>query len=129
MPVEVNRPDVVAEVAAAFESYEAALVDNEVERMTEAFWSSDLTVRYGIRECQYGAEEIAAWRREAPPLPPGRALGPTVIVTFGSDTACVNTEFRNPGGGAIGRQSQTWLRFPEGWKIVSAHVSLMFTDS
>ena len=78
-----------------------------------------------MNECLYGTEEIAEWRRNAPPLPPGRQTGPTVIATFGTDVACVSTEFRTPGRPIIGRQTQTWIRFPEGWRIVAAHVSIM----
>jgi hypothetical protein len=78
-----------------------------------------------VNELQYGADAIAEWRAVAFPLPPGRVVGPTVISTFGADVACVSTEFRNPGGSMIGRQTQTWIRFPDGWKIVAAHVSLM----
>jgi hypothetical protein len=92
--------------------------------MRTAFWDSTLTVRYGIAERLYGAEEIDEWRRGAVPVPPGRRLGPTTIATFGDDVACVNTEFRYPDQNAVGRQTQTWLRLPEGWRIVSAHVSV-----
>jgi len=120
---EVDIPEVVAEVRAAFEDYERALVTNNVERIVAAFWESERTVRYGLEECQYGSEEISRWRRQAPPVPPGRTLGPTVITTFGQDFACVNTEFRNVGLDVVGRQSQAWARRPEGWRIVSAHVS------
>jgi hypothetical protein len=127
--IDVNAPDVVAEVAAVFEEYERSLVDNDVDALGDAFWASELVVRYGVNECLYGAEEITAWRRSAAPLPPGRRTGPTTIATFGRDVACVNTEFRYPGGDKIGRQSQTWLRLAEGWRIVSAHVSLMPAQS
>lgn len=122
---ELNRPDVVAEVTEAFETYERALVDGDAEAVIEAFWDSDLVVRYGIAECLYGHDQIAAWRRAAPPIPPGRRLGPTVVVTFGDDTACVSTEFRNGAGRVVGRQSQTWRRMEPGWRIVAAHVSLL----
>jgi hypothetical protein len=125
--VEVNRPDVVAEVTRVFEEYEAALVANDVEAMTETFWDSDLTVRYGVREVLYGAKEIAEWRRAAAPLPADRIIGPTVVVTFGDSVACVSTEFRNGDGPRTGRQSQTWVRRPEGWRVVAAHVSLQMT--
>ncbi|MDQ1703122.1 MAG: hypothetical protein QOF57_2374 [Frankiaceae bacterium] len=123
--VEINRPDVVAEVTEAFVAYEQALVDGDVAAMTDAFWESEFTVRYGIDEVLYGADEIAAWRGSAPPIPPGRRLGPTVVATFGTDFACVSTEFRNAGNtGRFGRQSQTWVRMPAGWQVVAAHVSL-----
>ena len=124
--VEIDRPEVVAEVAAAFAAYERALSANDVAHMNDAFWSD--AVRYGIAECQYGAEAIAAWRATADPVPSGRTLGPTVVTAFGDDSACVSTEFRYPGDAAVGRQSQTWIRFPAGWKIVHAHVSLLPTE-
>lgn len=124
MPVEVNREDVVAQVTAAFLDYEDALVRNDVDRMASWFWRSSATVRYGVAEQLYGFDAIEAWRRTAQPVDPGRRLGRTVVTTFGPDAACVNTEFRNRGGSAVGRQSQVWVRLPEGWQIVSAHVSL-----
>jgi hypothetical protein len=112
---------VVAEVRAAFAAYEQALVADDRAALDAAFWSD--AVRYGIADVQYGAEEIAAWRASAPPIPPGRALGPTAIAAFGEHVACVSTEFRYPGGEQVGRQSQTWVRLAEGWRIVAAHVS------
>lgn len=123
--MEVNLPEIVAEVTAIFEAYEEALVANDSGRLGDAFWDSELTVRYGVNECLYGAEEIAAWRNSAPPLPPGRGTGPTTVATFGRDFACVSTEFRYPDRPVAGRQSQTWVRFPEGWRVVAAHVSIM----
>lgn len=120
---EVDIPEVVAEVRLAFEDYERALTSHDVDRIMAAFWESERTVRYGLEECQYGRREIERWRRKAPPVPPGRRLGPTVITTFGRDFACVSTEFHNPGVAVVGRQSQAWARRPEGWRIVSAHVS------
>ena len=122
---EINIPEVVAEVRDTFERYEAALMSTDVEVLSHSFWESDLTVRYGVAECLYSVEEIRTWRLSAAPLPPGRKTGPTVIATFGRDVACVSTEFRNPGSAFIGRQSQTWIRFPDGWRIVAAHVSLI----
>jgi Protein of unknown function (DUF3225) len=123
--MDVNLPEVVEEIEAIFEDYEAALLTPDLELLAASFWDSRLTVRYGVNELQYGAEAIAEWRKTAFPLPPGRVTGPTVIATFGTDVATVSTEFRNAGGSMIGRQSQTWIRFAEGWKIVAAHVSLM----
>ncbi len=122
---ELNRPDVMAEVTDVFAAYERALVEDDAETAIAAFWDSDLVVRYGANEIQYGHDEIAAWRRSAPPLPTGRRLGPTVVVTFGDDTACVSTEFRSGAGLVVGRQSQTWRRLEVGWRIVAAHVSLL----
>jgi hypothetical protein len=123
--MDVNLPDVVAEVTERFEAYEEALVAGDVERLDADFWSSELTVRYGVNECLYGAEAIAAWRRTAPAIPPSRRLGPTVVATFGEDLACVSTEFRNGDAPIVGRQSQTWVRLPEGWRVVAAHVSIL----
>jgi Protein of unknown function (DUF3225) len=124
-PSEVSIPAVVAEVRAVFDAYEAALVATDAETLVASFWASGSVVRYGVGECLYGIEQIAEWRRGAEPLPPGRQTGPTVIATFGSAVACVSTEFRTPGRPIVGRQSQTWVRFPEGWRIVAAHVSIM----
>jgi hypothetical protein len=123
--VEVNVPEVVAEVTAVFEAYEKALVENDADALDASFWSSDGTVRYGVNECLYGADAIAAWRRTAPPLPEGRQTAQPTIATFGTDVACVSVEFHNAGRPIVGRQSQTWIRFPEGWRIVAAHVSVI----
>lgn len=118
-----NAPSVMAEVRAAFAAYEAALIAGDTEALVAAFWDSDRTVRFGLAEALYGAEAIAAWRRSQRPVPPGRRLERTVIATFGTDFACVSTEFRYPRSSAVGRQSQAWVRRPEGWRIVQAHVS------
>lgn len=121
----VNLPDVVAEVAGAFTAYETALVAGDLATLTEAFWDSELVVRYGVAERLYGADQVERWRRAAPAIPVSRALGPTVITTFGTDFAAVSTEFRyaeTPG--QVGRQSQTWARLDGRWRIVAAHVSL-----
>ena len=123
--MEINRRDVVTEVSKAFEAYEAALAVNDVDAMTQWFWDSELTVRYGVNECLVGSEAIAAWRRTAMPLPDGRALRSTVIATFGEDSATVSTEFTYPDRPTVGRQSQTWIRLPQGWRVVAAHVSVM----
>jgi hypothetical protein len=123
--MEINRPEVVASVAAVFEAYEAALVANDVDAMTQWFLDSELTVRYGVNECLVGSEAIAAWRRTAALLPEGRRLRNTVIATFGLDSATVSTEFTYPDRPTVGRQSQTWIRFPQGWRVVAAHVSVM----
>jgi hypothetical protein len=119
----INAPEVVAEVSAVFAAYEDALVRNDVAVLEEAFWASDLTVRYGLSDRQYGRPEIDAWRRAAPGVPPARRLGSTVIVTFGRDMACVSTEFRDDSRPGVGRQSQTWMRLDGVWRIVVAHVS------
>jgi hypothetical protein len=121
--MEINRPEVVTEVAAAFAAYEAALVASEPDRIVDFFWQSPETIRYGIADHQVGIEEQRAWRWAQPPLPGGRRLRETRITTFGADYAVVNTLFDYPGGTVVGRQSQTWARLPAGWRIVAAHVS------
>ncbi len=120
---ELDRPETVAAVRRAFEDYEQALVDNDVERLNDAFWSSEATVRFGVADHQVGASAIAAWRRLQGPLPPGRMLEDTRITTFGDSFGVVTTLFVYPGVDRLGRQSQTWVRLAEGWRIVSAHVS------
>jgi hypothetical protein len=122
--VDIDRPDVVAEVQAAFTDYEKALVAGDVGALDAWFWSSTQVTRFGIADQQTGAAELHAWRAAQPPLPPGRRLFDTRITTFGSDTATVTTMFDYPSAPQRpGRQSQTWVRFPEGWRIVHAHVS------
>ncbi|MFY1692177.1 AtzH-like domain-containing protein [Plantactinospora sp. WMMB782] len=121
--MDVDRPEVVAEIAAEFAGYEAALVAGDVDAVVGYFWASARTVRFGVADHQIGIEEQRRWRSAQPPLPPGRRLHGTLISTFGTDTAVVNTFFDYPGGAATGRQTQTWVRLPVGWRIVSAHVS------
>ena len=121
---EINRPDILAEVAAAFARYEAALTSNDVATLDELFWSSPHTIRYGPAESLYGQDEILAFRKARPSAGLDRTLRRTVITTFGTDTATANTEFTREGTDKIGRQSQTWVRLPEGWRVVAAHVSL-----
>ena len=121
--MDVNRPEIVVEVAAAFAGYEAALVEGDVDALTGYFWDGPQTVRFGIADHQYGAEELRRWRADQPPLQPGRRLFDTVVSTFGTDFAVVTTRFDYPGGMVAGRQSQTWVRLASGWRIVSAHVS------
>ncbi len=121
----VNRPEVVDEVTAAFEAYERALLANDVEAMNEVFWDDPRTVRFGIAEIQYGADTIAAWRRTASPVPTSRRVGPVTVTSFGADVAVVDCEFSDDEQRGRGRQSQTWVRFADGWHIVSAHVSLI----
>lgn len=121
--MEINRPEVVAEVRAAFERYERALMANDVETLNALFWRSPLTIRYGLGENLYGHDAVAAFRRARPTDDLARSLMNTVITTYGRDFATANTEFRKTASGRQGRQSQTWMRTPEGWRIVSAHVS------
>lgn len=111
------------------ECYEAALGANDLETLDGFFWNSDDVVRFGVGENLYGREEIAAFRRARAGGSPPRAVRRVVIATFGSDFAVANVEFQRAGGEVIGRQSQSWARLPEGWRIVSAHVSLMGSRS
>ncbi|WP_221931040.1 oxalurate catabolism protein HpxZ [Telmatospirillum sp. J64-1] len=122
---EINLPDVLAEVTDAFMEYEKALVTNDVEVLDKLFWNSPHTLRYGAGENLYGYEEIAAFRAARPSSGLDRSLTRTVITTYGRDFATANTEFVRPGIAKIGRQSQTWMRTPEGWRVVAAHVSFM----
>jgi hypothetical protein len=121
----INDPAVRAEVQAVFARYEDALVNNRVEVLDELFWRSPHTVRYGATENLVGYEAIAAFRAARSPVGLARSLSNTVITTFGRDCATAMTEFRREGSTAVGRQSQTWVRLPEGWRVVAAHVSLL----
>ena len=121
----INEPDVLAEVTAVFERYEAALVGNDVAVLDELFWNSPHTLRYGATENLYGYDAIRAFRAGRPSAGLARTLGKTVITTYGRDFATANTEFFRTGSDRTGRQSQTWMRTPEGWRVVSAHVSLL----
>ncbi|HME21825.1 MAG TPA: oxalurate catabolism protein HpxZ [Acetobacteraceae bacterium] len=124
--MEINLPEVRAEVAAAFARYEAALVSNDVATLQELFWRSEHTIRYGIAENLYGSDEIAAFRAARSPVGLARRIARTVITTYGRDFATASTLFeRDTVPGKIGRQMQTWVRLPEGWRIVAAHVSLI----
>jgi len=125
MPMEINLPDVVDEVASAFERYEAALIANDVAVLNELFWESPLTIRFGVTENLYGYEAIAQFRQQRSPRDLNRTLMNTVITTYGRDFATANTENKRISSGKMGRQSQTWMRTQEGWRIVSAHVSLL----
>nr|WP_206026901.1 oxalurate catabolism protein HpxZ [Jiella endophytica] len=122
--MEVNRPDILAEVEAAFARYEAALTSNDVAVLDELFWQSELTVRYGAGENLYGYEAIAAFRAARPSKGLERDLSQTLVTTFGEDFATASTLFRREATSRIGRQMQTWVRMPQGWRIVAAHVSL-----
>ena len=127
---EINIPDVLAEVTAAFQRYETALISNDTDTLNELFCDSPLTVRFGIAENLYGHEQISAFRAARSPAGLARTLHNTVITTYGRDSAIASTEFHRPSaGGRIGRQMQSWIRFPEGWRIVAAHVSLIDAPS
>ena len=124
--MQINLPEIVAEVEAAFAAYEAALVGNAVDALGALFWRSELTIRYGIGENLYGAEELAAFRAARSPVGLARRLSRTVITTYGSDFATASTLFeRDTVPGKIGRQMQTWVRTEDGWRVVAAHVSLI----
>jgi Protein of unknown function (DUF3225) len=123
--MDINLPDVVAEVTAAFQRYEAALVGNDVAVLDELFWHSPHTIRYGATENLYGYEAIANFRANRSPAGLDRALKNTVITTYGHDFATANTEFQRKNSSATGRQSQTWIRTADGWRVVAAHVSLL----
>jgi len=123
--MDINLSAVHAEVSAAFARYEDALVNNRLEVLDELFWSSPHTIRYGAGENLYGIEAIRAFRQARPSAGLTRTLRNTVITTYGHDCATAMTEFQREGGTKLGRQSQTWVRLPEGWRVVAAHVSLI----
>ena len=124
--MEINLPEVLAEVQAAFARYEAALMGNDVAELQRLFWRSPQTIRYGIAENLYGHAEIGGFRAARSPLGLERRLSRTVITTFGHDFATASTLFhRDTAPKKSGRQMQSWARFPEGWRIVAAHVSLI----
>ncbi len=120
--MQINIPEVVAEVEAVFARYERALVTNDVAMLGELFWQNPLTIRYGVDENLYGYDEIQAFRNGRSPLGIARTLVRTEITSYGRDFATANCEFAR--GARLGRQSQTWMRTPDGWRVVSAHVSL-----
>lgn len=121
--LELNIPDVLAEVRAAFDRYERALTTNDVPTLNELFWRSPHTVRFGLTENLHGHDAIAAFRRARGGGDLERVLSNTVITTFGRDVATASTEFQRLDSGRRGRQMQTWIRMPDGWRIVAAHVS------
>ncbi len=124
--MEVDRPEVVAEVRAAFERYEKALVSNDVEALDALFRADARTIRYGGAENLYGYAEIEAFRAARSPVGLMRTISKTVITTYGRDFAVASTLFhRDSMPGKVGRQMQTWVRFDEGWRVVAAHVSVI----
>lgn len=123
--MDINLPDVVAEVTAVVERYEVALVSNDVEVLDALFWNSPHTLRYGAGENLYGYDEIRAFRAQRSQQGLARQVLRTAITTYGRDFATANLEFQRDGSTRTGRQSQTWMRTPEGWRVVAAHVSLM----
>jgi hypothetical protein len=124
--MEIDLPEVVAEVTAAFERYEKALVSNDVATLDELFRKDSRTIRYGGNEILYGYDEIAAFRAARTPAGLARTLSKTVISTYGRDHAVASTLYHRPSQpGKMGRQMQTWVRFPEGWRVAAAHVSVI----
>lgn len=124
--MDVNLPDVLAEVEAAFARYEHALVTNDVAVLDELFWADLRTVRYGVAEVLHGIEAIRAFRGARPAQGLARTLGRTVITSFGRDFATASTLFTREGApGKLGRQQQSWARLSPGWRIVAAHVSVI----
>ena len=123
--MQINLPHVLAEMEVVFARYEDALVNNKVDVLDELFWNSPHTLRYGIAENLYGFEAIQAFRASRPSQGLQRTCMNTVMTTYGEDFATANTEFQRDGVARSGRQSQTWMRTPEGWRVVAAHVSLI----
>jgi len=124
--MDVDLPEVLTEVTAQFARYEKALVANDVAVLDELFRRDDRTLRYGIGENLYGYGAITAFRAARSPVGLMRKTDKTVITTYGRDAAVASTLFyRDSAPGRVGRQMQTWVRFPEGWKIVAAHVSII----
>lgn len=125
----INDPKVVEEITAEFAAYDRALGDNDVAALNRFFFDSPFTIRYGNAENLYGYSEIRAYRGTVV----GSGVGPkrerTVITTYGSDFATVSTLSRRPQSGKVGRTMQTWVRFPQGWRIVAAHVSTIDAPS
>jgi AtzH-like len=124
--MQIDIPEAVAEVTAAFQRYEQAIVTNDVATLNELFRKDPRTLRYGIGENLYGHHEISAFRSARSPIGLTRTLSRTLITTYGRDFAVASTLFDRPSlGGKVGRQMQTWARFDEGWRIVAAHVSVI----
>jgi hypothetical protein len=123
--MEINLQKVLIEVRDISDRYEQALVSNDVAVLDELFWESAHTLRYGVAENLYGYAEIQAFRAARPSRGLARTVLRTCITTYGHDFATVNIEFQRTGSQHTGRQSQTWLRTEAGWKVVSAHVSLL----
>jgi hypothetical protein len=128
--MDIDLPDVVAEVTAAFERYERALVENDVATLDALFRADPRTIRYGGGENLYGHDEIKSFRAARSPAGLARTLSRTVITTYGRDVAVASTLFRRASApGKVGRQMQTWVRFPDGWRVVAAHVSMIDTPA
>jgi hypothetical protein len=124
----VNIPEIVAEVRAAFDLYEKALVGNDTATLDALFWDSEHTIRYGLAENLYGIEAIRGFRTARLNSDLSRDLARTEITTFGRDAATASTLYRRRGSGKTARQMQTWIRTPQGWRVVAAHVSFLDYD-
>jgi ketosteroid isomerase-like protein len=122
---DVDRPDVRREIEALFVAYERALMRNDVAALNAFFWRDARVTRYGIADLQHGHDALVAFRAAAPAPAFTRDLSHLRITTFGADTAVAMTQFHRSGSSQLGMQTQTWVRFADGWKIVSAHVSLI----
>jgi hypothetical protein len=125
--VQINDPEVVAELQSLYPKYEAALMANDAETLTQMFWASPHAMRFGVTENLYGIEEIEAFRKSRPATNLARSVRRLDIVTFGRDVGSVTLEFERTANGksVSGRQTQVWVRLPEGWRIVAAHVSAL----
>ena len=125
--MQINDPEVVAELRTLYPLYETALVENDVETLTRMFWASPHAIRFGAGENLYGVDEIEAFRKSRPAVNLARRVVRLEIVTFGKDFGSITLEFERdtPTGRVRGRQSQVWVRLDEGWRIVSAHVSML----
>lgn len=120
--MQINNPQVLAEVEAIFLAYEQALSNNDVDALIDFFWQSQHAVRYGATENLYGWEQIVTFRKQRPP-PVARTLMNTVITTYGESYANASTEFKREG--LYGRQTQSWIKTDQGWKIAAAHISFL----
>ena len=126
--VAINQPEVLSAVTAVFWQYERAFLGNDTDTLNHLFWNNQLTVRFGIAEIQYGAEAIYRWRENwLPSFSLARSLRNLVIKTFGDAFATADVEFLRDNE-PVGRQSQVWVKFPQGWRVVSAHVSMLETQ-
>jgi hypothetical protein len=121
--MEINHPQTLAEVTRQFNRYQQAIIDNEVDVLNELFRDNTLTLRYGTGENLYGHAAIAAFRGARDPASAERVVVKTIVTTYGRDAGTTNCEFTR--GNRKGRQSQSWIRMPEGWRIVAAHVSYL----
>jgi len=121
--MQINDPGTLAELTIQFNRYQQAIIDNDIAVLNELFWNNALTIRYGIGENLYGHSEIATYRGARDPKSVARVVGKSVVTSYGHDAATTNIEFVRAG--RKGRQSQSWVRMPEGWRIVAAHVSYM----